>query len=691
MFRSDSQTFDSLRSLWGLAQGEPAKPILIWVGAGASSWLGYERWSALATRFHRHFLRTHSSYPKEAAARALDNSDYPKVFQFCRDVDSRQFYSMLVDSFPAHAPSAIHRRLTSAILSIPNCSIVTTNVDEALEHSLGTFQLVQRSDLERTGTLLGTRTPFIAKLHGSISAVSSTIFTTSDYDAIRVDRSFLSALRHLLTSCSVVFLGYGLRDAYLVRLLEENHDERSLFGDGPHFLVTSEFREGLPENVKIIQYQNDLQTDHRSSLLAVELLSRPSEEAQPLFLETGSATCPRSAHFLSDFYPAGTWTTGQTIRMTNPDGDEFEMKIGPDWSNSELAHNGSTAAYDLAVGLVCFDHVIAPIDTMARLHDLIGERLFWRLVKDSVFQFVHWEGYDVVVMPHDSAAGTLATGRIASRADPMAIVSSQIKAVLGKELEYAQLMSAVERQIHLVDLSKSEKNFGNLCAGLFISPSTRVMLGISEATPAGTIPRWVAGPALRIAQIARVGATCQQLGFASMKLMSGAAPIAQAAFSAISGGVLAGHVASYALTGEFSAIPEDAFHKVPEVWDSIIRFRDLNEGVALRSSVMRYLESNAGAEIAVALDAGLRASLPVRVLEQSRTAMSALLTADRITLPTTAIWSDRSRLWDGQGAWRKATGERFGVYLKEKNLGPYDLCPCGSFEKVKHCCRAALE
>lgn len=40
MFNSDATTFDSLRKLWGAAAAPNRKPFLLWVGAGASSWLG---------------------------------------------------------------------------------------------------------------------------------------------------------------------------------------------------------------------------------------------------------------------------------------------------------------------------------------------------------------------------------------------------------------------------------------------------------------------------------------------------------------------------------------------------------------------------------------------------------------------------------------------------------------------------
>lgn len=103
MFLSDSRTFDNLKKLWGLYLGSK-KPMLIWVGAGASSWLGYKRWDDLAEHFHRVFLRAESRYMRIEAAHELDSKDYPAVFQRCFDASSQLYFSQLVDVFGPSSP-----------------------------------------------------------------------------------------------------------------------------------------------------------------------------------------------------------------------------------------------------------------------------------------------------------------------------------------------------------------------------------------------------------------------------------------------------------------------------------------------------------------------------------------------------------------------------------------------------------
>lgn len=190
----------------------------------------------------------------------------------------------------------------------------------------------------RALSLIASKGQFIGKLHGSISSVRSTVFTTRDYEVLVGDEAFREVLRTLLTTCSVVFIGYSLRDQYLLDLLVRHAELLSLFGGGPHFLISAEERPNLPESVKVIRYRTDLHTDHRSGILAVELLSRPAEEADSLRYDRAKSPPLQSAHFLSDFYPGRTWTTtsGQVLGLKGEDGAESQLVIGPTWTDEEL-------------------------------------------------------------------------------------------------------------------------------------------------------------------------------------------------------------------------------------------------------------------------------------------------------------------------------------------------------------------
>src|ERR1035438_6018993 len=88
------------------------------------------------------------------------------------------------------------------------------------------------------GDAIVSGTPFVAKLHGSISAIQSTVFTSSDYGQIKGSTSYIGAVKSIFSLASVLFLGYGVNDEYVLNLLSENDTEHKLFGNGPHFKLT---------------------------------------------------------------------------------------------------------------------------------------------------------------------------------------------------------------------------------------------------------------------------------------------------------------------------------------------------------------------------------------------------------------------------------------------------------------------
>lgn len=608
------------------------------------------------------------------------------VFQLCFDADPRLYRSMLAASFSPAPVKPVYKRFLQAVRQIEGASIVTTNVDEMLERSLPEFELVQRSDTSRAIELLSSNIQFIAKTHGSISAIESTVFKTDDYEALTSDVAFIKSLKHLLTACSVLFIGYGIRDKYMFDLLNENATALSLFGDGPHFLISPDRRPELPVNVNLVQYRTFLHTDHRSSILAVELVCRSKTETDSFeHAHPQHDKLPvKSAHFLSDFYPAGTWTSGQTASATaTSDGRTVQMMIGPDWSVGETSPF-ATAAHDLAIGLISFDQVLVPLECISRVFALLGWERFEALVDDDVLQFVHWEGFDSVQLESDSIGfGCLATGK-RNEGDPGDVIRRQMSPAATKVADGMALISRLEKKAVCVDLSGG-RNFADVCNGLFVSPATRAILGMSQGTPAGRIPRWMAHPALRVVHIARVGAACQKLGLASMKLMTGAAKVANVAFSAIAGGILASEPSSYVLTGEYGIVAEESFRAQPSLWDTIIHFRNGSGGATLRQEVLTRLIRNDGAEIIPSMDASLRSALPASVLTPARREMSALLVANGVSHVVPAFWSDSILLQSGPETWRRGARQRLTTYLDKHGLGVYDPCPCGSYESVKFC------
>lgn len=685
MLSSDSGTFEALKALWGLKQ-RTNRPLIVWLGAGVSSWIGYKRWKELAEDFHRAYVKQMSSYDRVSGSKLLERDQLPEVFQLCRDCDEQYYFRLLAGSFPPVKSSPLFDRVIRDLKSISPTRIVTTNIDEALERRLPE-SVIERSDVPRVLHALDSGSSFIAKLHGTVSSVRSTVMSSSDYIELTHDRQYIETLKHLLGRCSVIFLGYGVRDQYLVDVLRESQDVNSLFGDGPHFLAPSEERTDLPRSVKIIRYSNEYHHDHRSSLLAVEVISREFDETLPVLEITAEPYEPRSLHVVSDLYPVGTSTTSQVVEVKGPDSERSQLLSGPAWASNEIGGQ-STAAFDLAVGLTCFERTMVPLHYIGALIGTLGgvENLV-RLMDQGAIQFVQWNYHDCIHTTMDGGFGNVVFAELPMQS-PEEIIRSKVRFPAGSESALAAFIGKAEEQVTRVEFDKYR--IQNACAGVLISPIIRKLIGLSDGTPVGNIPRWLAGPVLRIAQLLRIGSTCQSMDAASMKLMPGTARIAAIAFGAAAQGAMAAQSASYILGRNTNPIDGSFFAQNPSVWQAISKFRELETAARLRKEVLRLINYDLGAEIPAAIDAGLRQALPVSVTssEASRD-MAALLTSHGVRIPP-LVWSSANMLERGPAIWRQHSLSRLKVYLKDQRLGDYDPCPCGSGDKVRFCCLDSL-
>ena len=257
----DPQTITSLLLLREVCLSD-SKPLVFWIGAGASRWLDYPTWKETALAFRSDFFGLYrQSFDNARAITSLNAEDYPAVFQLCRDLDQARYYRILAESFGPRASTPLYLNFLTHLRRFRSLSVITTNIDEALESRIPECALVQRSDLGRINGLLREKKPFIGKLHGTVSAIGSVVFATDDYERLVADSSYIHALDTLFSTSTVIFLGYGLRDQYLIELLTKNYEDFSLFGAGPHFTVTT--CPPRATSLRPIGYHISLHPDHR--------------------------------------------------------------------------------------------------------------------------------------------------------------------------------------------------------------------------------------------------------------------------------------------------------------------------------------------------------------------------------------------------------------------------------------------
>ena len=269
----DPETVFAMRTLASVA-AHGKRPIVFWVGAGASRWLGYPSWKDLCLQIRKKYYLV-PGFDNRRAVELLNKQNYPAIFQMCRELDSGSYNRFIVDAFAPRTGRSVYRKFVELLEAITPLFVVTTNVDEALEKNLSSLTTVQKTDLRRCADLLHEKTPFVAKLHGSVSSVRSMVFTTGDYTELLADVNYLNSLKYIFTGCTVVFLTYGIRDQYVIKLLQEDASHMDLFGPGPHFAVTND---SVPvPSLRRIRYLIKANSDHSAALSVLAYLAQSAK------------------------------------------------------------------------------------------------------------------------------------------------------------------------------------------------------------------------------------------------------------------------------------------------------------------------------------------------------------------------------------------------------------------------------
>lgn len=672
------------------------RPLVIWVGAGASKWAGLPGWHDSARLMRNIFSKKLPGFPKDLADQRLGVRDYQGVFQLCKDSDETLFNQALVAQLSRPSQGPIYAQLTDGLRKVTPLQIVTTNVDLCLEQMSGTVDVIERSDLERCADAIVGRIPFVAKLHGSISAIQSTVFTSSDYEQIKGSTPYISAVKSIFSLASVLFLGYGVNDEYVLNLLSENDTEHKLFGNGPHFKLTDS--PVAPVNgVFSIGYKTARHGDHRGALTILQFIEQENARSSIEVVSqerTPAITRPESGFYISDFKPSGTYTSGQFLELNNPENIRINAIVGLGFAQGELPSTEAVAFHDLAVGLACFDRVFLPLEAVTAFHDRASSEVFWALMQGGAIKFV-----DVVHLPFylstpESITGNIGVVRVqdpqyvATRTS-MSVVRKMLHPMPGKEVEGGALIESMAP--HIIQFTDSEPlNLAGMVRNGLLMPEVSRLLGYSDFATPHAIPRWLAYPTLRFAHLMQTGLICSQLDIRAARVPFGGISLLSAAFSIQRSNETAFDYASFVMSGAFGSNLNAHIERNPRTLLDLLKFRETNEAEALRREVADRLTTNDGTEFSTAIEGSLRSAIPNALLQAARNKFSALVKANSTVASAKAVWADQTAGDASLWLWRARARELLVDEAQRRGITSSSPCICGSGDLLRDCCMRPL-
>jgi hypothetical protein len=642
------------------------------------------------------FSKKVPGFPKDLADQRLGGQDFPGVFQLCKDSDETLFNQTLVAQLGRPSPGPIYAQLIEGLKKITPLQIVTTNVDLCLEQGIGTIDVIERSDLERCGNAIASRTPFVAKLHGSISAVQSTVFTSSDYEQIKASASYIGAMKSIFSLASALFLGYGVNDEYVLNLLSENDTEHKLFGNGPHFRLTDSPGPSV-NGVFSIGYDLARHGDHRGALTILTLIEQENESS---IIEANSpqrtpaAKRTESGFYISDFKPSGTYTSGQLLELNNPENIRINAIVGLGFAQGELPSTEPVGFHDLAVGLTCFDRVFLPLEAATVFHDRASSEVFWALLQSGAIKFVDVVHFPFYLSEPESITGKIGTVRVQ---DPeavdtrtsMSVVRKMFRPAPGKEVEGGALIESMAPNI--IQFAESEQlNLAGMVRNGLLMPNVSRLLGYSDFATPHEIPRWLAYPTLRFAHLIQTGLICSQLDIRAARVPFGGVSLLSAAFSIQRSSETAFDYASFVMSGAFGSNLSAYIERNPKTLLDLLKFRETNEADALRREVADRLKTNDGTEFSTAIEGSLRSAIPKAVLQAARNKFSALVKANSPTASANAVWADQTAGDASLWLWRARARDLLLEETRRRGIASSSPCICGSGDFLRDCCMRPL-
>ena len=672
---------------------EAQRPLVIWLGAGVSKWAGYPSWKELTRSVHKVFIKESSGYPVEEAKGLLRESRFPEVFQMCKLTDPRLYNRTLAENLQPRDPTVAYKNFIKKLQALRPLLLISSNVDLSLEQNITGLQVIERTNAELFVTNCLGRSESILKVHGSVSTVESMVFTTDDYESLLSDNSYCENIKTVFSISSILFLGYGLRDKYVLDLLSRERKAKPIFGAGPHFLVTSE-NESPNIPVHPIRYSVDRYSDHRGALTVLDYMAQTKSTTTNFKVEKANEQTSSSAFFITDFRPPGLHNTSQTAIVGREGSASNLITIGLGWVAEDEPTSASHALHDLAVGLTCFDLTCLPLEALDSAIGVLGQHLVKELLLSESLGFIHRQQQPVVLFGPDELIGSV--GMIALRdktgLHPLSadeLIRKSISPIAGHESEFQDYVNVILKRTIVAPVQDSPR-VPQATRNALLLPRVSKLLGFSQAVVSSQVPAWLRFPTLRLAHLVQVAEICQDLGIVATRLPFGGASLISAAFGITAANHFADEYASYVVSGSLTVRLDEILHKDPNLLYGILRFRSTQASLDLRKGIQDHLKSEGQSEFGPAIDGALRRSLPFSTVQAARQEMQNLLLSSSIRSTTPAVWTAPSYGDTDTKHWRNVSRNTLLNMLRDRRENTFSPCLCHSGDRVRDCCLVAL-
>ena len=268
-------------------------------------------------------------------------------------------------------------------------------------------------------------------------------------------------------------------------------------------------------------------------------------------------------------------------------------------------------------------------------------------------------------------------------------IRRMLQPVPGKEKEAEDLLGELERRTVVYERAE-EINLPSLVRSALLMPKVAKLLGIGDSILPTQAPRWLRYPYLRLAHLVQTAALCAEYRIQATKVPFGGTHLTSAAFGVQPAELQADQLASYISAGNFNSDLGALLLQDMSIFRAILGFRNSSEGESFRREIGQVLAVESGREFNASVNAGLRRTIPLDVLQRAHDQLLRLMTERSELTPVPAVWGDSRQSDTSTRYWRSRSHKMLLEMCATRGIGKNDPCICGSGDKLRLCCLPPL-